>query len=274
MDYGSNGMLEPSPLVDQGPRHRSLVDSLDHYAWSNNSLPTERTRARRHGQVPRLADRRRGHCRGIHHELGGAQEHHRIPGVSMGAHHAGAVHLGRAVPPLWRCALRAYDPTQWHGWGDPGDTRPISANPSAYVPNLHGDHLDRLRSRPAIQLVVPAKVLSEVHPTKSLLSAQQLHLLAERESPTTSTCGIDNATTGRGGASSWPTPSPALSSDRPTTQEDPMANQKHLIGLSSEPRGLADPRSGADRRTGPITGPGGTRTRSPPARDDRAIQPA
>ena len=180
VDYGSNGMLEAiAPLVDQGRVTVFAVDSLDHYAWSNNSLPTEE-RARRHGQYHAwLTDEV---VPWIHHELGGPVDII-TSGVSMGAYHAVQFTLARADHAPVAIALSgAYDPTQWHGWGDFGDAT-YFANPSAYVPNLHGDHLDWLRSRVYIQLVVGQGPF-EVHPTKSLPSAQHFaHLLAEKGIP-------------------------------------------------------------------------------------------
>jgi esterase/lipase superfamily enzyme len=46
-----------------------------------------------------------------------------------------------------------YDPSSWHGWGEQGEAA-YFANPVRFVPGLHGDHLDWLRSRLSVLLVV------------------------------------------------------------------------------------------------------------------------
>jgi esterase/lipase superfamily enzyme len=63
-----------------------------------------------------------------------------------------------------------YDPTTWHAWGEVGETTYFH-NPMAYVANLHGEHLDWLRSRISLLLVV-GQGAWEVHPTGALPSTQ------------------------------------------------------------------------------------------------------
>jgi esterase/lipase superfamily enzyme len=71
-----------------------------------------------------------------------------------------------------------YDPTTWHGWGERGDAT-YFANPVDFVPNLNGDHLDWLRGRLSVLLVVGQGQWEDT--TGSLHSTQHLaHLLREK----------------------------------------------------------------------------------------------
>jgi esterase/lipase superfamily enzyme len=177
VDFANNGMLEAiGDLVESGRVSVFCVDSLDAWSWSDNSLPTE-VRAQRHGLYRRwLTD---AVVPWIHEELGGPVEL-MTTGVSMGAYHAVQFALTRAdLAPLAIGLSGAYDPTQWNGWGDLGDAT-YFANPTAYVPGLQGDHLEWLRSRVSLLLVVGEGPF-EVHPTRSLPSTRHLaHLLAEK----------------------------------------------------------------------------------------------
>ena len=58
--------------------------------------------------------------------------------------------------------------SSWGSWGDRGDAT-YFANPTDYVPNLQGDHLDWLRGRLSVLLVV-GQGAWETHPTGSLPS--------------------------------------------------------------------------------------------------------
>lgn len=180
VDYAANGMLDAvHDLVESGRASLFCVDSLDHWSWSDNSQPTEE-RARRHGLYHRwLTD---AVVPWIHHEMGGHQDIV-TTGVSLGAYHAVQFTLQRAdLAPVAIGLSGSYDPTQWNGWGELGDAT-YFANPTAYVPGLHGDHLEWLRSRVAIQLVVGQGPF-EVSPTKSLPSTQHFaHLLQEKGIP-------------------------------------------------------------------------------------------
>jgi esterase/lipase superfamily enzyme len=180
VDYAGNGMLEAvGDLVERGRASLFCVDSMDHYSWSDNSQPTEE-RARRHGRYHEwLTD---AVVPWIHHEMGGAQSIV-TTGVSLGAYHAVQFTMTRAdLAPVAIGLSGSYDPTSWNGWGDLGDAT-YFANPTAYVPGLHGAHLDWLRSRVAIQLVVGQGPF-EVSPTKSLPSTLHFaHLLREKGIP-------------------------------------------------------------------------------------------
>lgn len=150
IDMESNGMVEAvaGPL-DDGQLKLYCVDSIDGQTWSNRSLPLEE-RARRHSayeswivdQVVPL----------IHSDCGGP-----LPivttGPSLGAFHAANIALRRAdLFPRALCLSGNYDPTTWNGWGERGDALYFH-NPIDYVANLHGDHLDWLRSQLRLVLV-------------------------------------------------------------------------------------------------------------------------
>jgi esterase/lipase superfamily enzyme len=150
-DFENNGMIGAvAHLIDDGKVKLYCVDSHDAATWSNRELPTEE-RAVRHGayeswiidQVVPL----------IHSDCGGPQEIATL-GASLGAFHAVLFALRRAdLFPLAIGMSGNYDPTTWNGWGERGDAT-YFANPVDFVPNLNGDHLDWLRSRLSLLLVV------------------------------------------------------------------------------------------------------------------------
>jgi esterase/lipase superfamily enzyme len=76
-----------------------------------------------------------------------------VTGVSFGAYHAANFALKRAdVFPLAVCQSGVYD-VSVVGWGERGDAVYFN-NPMDYVEHLGGDHLEWLRSRVSILLVV------------------------------------------------------------------------------------------------------------------------
>jgi esterase/lipase superfamily enzyme len=167
-DFESNGMVGAvADLVDAGRVKLYCVDSGDGFSWSNASEPIEE-RARWHDGyeqwilntvVPWIAD-----------DSGGRVEIATL-GCSLGAYHAANIALRHAdVFPLALCLSGNYDPTGWNAWGDPGDATYFH-NPMAYVGNLHGDHLDWLRSQVSLLLVV-GQGSWEVDPTGSLPSTR------------------------------------------------------------------------------------------------------
>ncbi len=176
-DFENNGMVGAvDNLVDAGRVKLYCVDSADAYSWSDRSVPVEE-RARRHreyeawilGQVvPWIAN-----------DSGGATEVAAL-GCSLGAYHAANFALKHAaVLPLAICFSGNYDPTAWGAWGEPGDATYFN-NPMAYVANLHGPHLDWLRTRVSLLLVVGRGAWEE-HPTGSLPGTLAFsRLLAEK----------------------------------------------------------------------------------------------
>ena len=139
-----------APLVDVGRIKLYGVDAFDDQGWSDPWLPLEE-RARREiayqdwitGPV----------CEWIGADSPGATSA-LVMGASLGAYRALAIALRRAdlfpdVLGLSGC----YDPTQWRAWGEPGHTA-YATNPTWFVPDLRGDHLEWLRARLHVVLTV------------------------------------------------------------------------------------------------------------------------
>jgi esterase/lipase superfamily enzyme len=138
-----------APLIEEGRLKVYCVDAWDGNTWSDEWIPIEE-RAQRHDVYERWVHEHV--VPWIHQDCGGPIGIG-VAGVSMGAYHAANFALRRADRfPLAVCLSGMYDPTRV-GWGDPGDAVYFH-NPMAYVANLHGDHLDWLRSQVHLQLVV------------------------------------------------------------------------------------------------------------------------
>jgi esterase/lipase superfamily enzyme len=150
-DFESNGMIDAvRPLLDDGRVKLYCVDSFDAASWSNRSLPLEQ-RAHQHDVyeswiVDEIVPAIHGDCGGVA-EIG-------TLGCSLGAFHAVLFGLRRAdLFPLAVGMSGNYDPSTWDSWGDRGDAA-YFANPVDFVPHLHGDHLNWLRDRLSVLLVV------------------------------------------------------------------------------------------------------------------------
>ncbi|KGN34856.1 hypothetical protein N802_02105 [Knoellia sinensis KCTC 19936] len=176
-DFEGRGLLDAiRPLVDDGRVSVFAVDSLDRWTWSANDVPTEE-RANRHGAyqawieqavVPWIAEQTGGELDLI------------TFGPSLGAYHAVQFAFQRAdIATLAMGFSGNYDPTSWNSWGDFGDAT-YFANPTAYVPGLDGDHLEWLRARLSVLLVVGEGPF-ETTPTGSLPSTRAFaDLLAQK----------------------------------------------------------------------------------------------
>jgi esterase/lipase superfamily enzyme len=165
-DFENNGMVDAvADLIDGGRVKLYCVDSADAYSWSDSTVPTEE-RARRHAHYEAwVADQV---VPWIHSDCGGAVDVATF-GCSLGAYHAANFALKRAdLFPLALCFSGNYDPTTWQAWGQQGDATYFN-NPMAYVANAEGDHLEWLRSRVSLLLVV-GQGAWEVSPTQSLPS--------------------------------------------------------------------------------------------------------
>ena len=176
-DYENNGMVAAvQPLIDAGRIKLYCVDSFDRYTWSDSWLPLEE-RARRHGAYASWITEQVAGCIGA--DTPGAGDAI-VTGCSLGAYHALQFALTRAdLFPVAICLSGNYDPTTWRAWGDRGDAA-YFANPTHYVPNLGGDHLDWLRSR-FFGILVAGQGAWETHPTGALPSTRHMgHLLAEK----------------------------------------------------------------------------------------------
>lgn len=169
-DFENNGMVDAVRfLIEQGRVRLYCVDSLDDYSWSARDRPTEE-RALRHGVYMRwLLD----HVVPFIHADTAPDAELITTGCSLGAFHAVLFALQRAdLAPLAIGLSGNYDVHTWHGWGEPGDAT-YFANPTDFVPNLNGDHLDWLRERLSV-LLVTGQGAWETHPTGSLPSTIKL----------------------------------------------------------------------------------------------------
>jgi esterase/lipase superfamily enzyme len=100
----------------------------------------------------------------------------------MGAYHAANFALRRAdLFPQALCLSGNYDPSTWHGWGEQGDALYFQ-NPTAYVANLGGDHLQWLRHHVHLTLVCGQGMWEDT--TGAQASTRRLAgLLAEKDIP-------------------------------------------------------------------------------------------
>ena len=169
-DFENNGMIGAvADLIEGGRIKLYCVDSFDGWSWADRSVPTEE-RARRHGAYESwVCSRVVGW---ISDDCAGQLDIITL-GCSLGAYHAVNFALKHAhVFPLAIGLSGNYDPTTWHGWGEQGDATYFN-NPMAYVANLEGGHLDWLRERLTVLLVVGQGAF-EVSPTGALPSTREL----------------------------------------------------------------------------------------------------
>lgn len=176
-DFENNGMIDAiADLIEGGRVKVYCVDSGDAWSWSDRSVSIEE-RARRHDQYE-------GWICGtvapwIGNDCGGSAEIATM-GCSLGAYHAVNIALKHAhLFPLAMGFSGNYDPTTWHASGDQGDATYFN-NPMAYVANLENGHLDWLRERLSLLLVV-GQGAWEVHPTQALPSTHALADLLSRK---------------------------------------------------------------------------------------------
>ena len=176
VDFENNGMVEAvGNLLDAGRVKLFCIDAHDAATWSDSDIPLEE-RARRYqgfeswvlDEVVPLIDA----------DCGGRQDMGTI-GVSMGAFQAVLLALRRAdLFPLALGFSGNYDPASWKGWGERADAA-YFANPTDFVPHLDGEHLDWLRSRLSVQLVVGQGQWEDT--TGSLGSTRHMaHLLQDK----------------------------------------------------------------------------------------------
>lgn len=147
-DYESNGMIGAlSHLIDGGRLKVYCVDSFDAGSW--NAPLSPEAKARRHELFENWIVEQV--VPWIHGDCGGFQEI-MVTGCSFGAYHAANFALRRAdLFPLAVCMSGVYDVSSLGG-GERGDSFYFN-NPMEYVANLHGDHLEWLRSHVSLVLV-------------------------------------------------------------------------------------------------------------------------
>jgi len=168
-DYENNGMVGAvADLIDAGRVKLYCVDSFDAQTWSRADLPLEE-RARRHGAYESwIVDHV---VPFVHADCGGPIDI-ATTGCSLGAFHAVNFALKRAdLFPVAIGLSGNYDASAWNAWGERGDATYFN-NPVDHVAHLGGDHLDWLRSRLSIVLVV-GQGAWETHPTGALPSTRQ-----------------------------------------------------------------------------------------------------
>jgi esterase/lipase superfamily enzyme len=168
-DYQNNGMVDAVRwLLDAGRVKLYCVDSADALTWSDRTLALEE-RARRHDRYEQwVLDQVVGFAR----DDCGGRDDLLATGCSLGAYHAANIALRHAHQfPQALCLSGSYDPSQWHSWGERGDAAYFH-NPLDYVANLHGEHLEWLRSHVFLLLVV-GQGAWEVDPTGALPSTRR-----------------------------------------------------------------------------------------------------
>jgi esterase/lipase superfamily enzyme len=179
-DYAENGMVDAVRwLVDAGRVKLYCVDSADAFTWSDRSVPLEE-RARRHDLYERwLLEQVVAFIR----EDCGGRTDVLATGCSLGAFHAANLVLRHAdLASQALCLSGSYDPSEWSAWGERGEAAYFH-NPTDYVANLQGGHLDWLRTTVFLVLVV-GQGSWEVDPTKALPRARRFAgLLAEKGIP-------------------------------------------------------------------------------------------
>lgn len=150
-DYESNGMVDAlSGLIDAGRLKLYCVDSYDAGSWSDRSIGVQ-DRAQQNGRyeswvLDQVVPYVREDCGGTV-EIG-------TTGCSLGAFHALNFALKRTDTfPLAVCLSGSYDPAGWNAWGERGDAAYFN-NPFDHVQHAGGDHLEWLRSRVSVLLVV------------------------------------------------------------------------------------------------------------------------
>jgi esterase/lipase superfamily enzyme len=169
-DFENNGLLAAIRwMVDAGRVKIYCVDAADGQTWSDQSVPLEE-RAQRHDAYERwILDQV---LPWVDDDCGGQASDLITLGCSLGAFHAANIALRHAhLFPRALCLSGSYDPGEWHAWGERG-TAAYFHNPIDYVTNLHGDHLDWLRSRVHLTLVV-GQGAWEIDPTRALPSTRR-----------------------------------------------------------------------------------------------------
>jgi esterase/lipase superfamily enzyme len=169
-DFENNGLLEGVRwMLDTGRVKIYCVDSADGQTWSDRSVSLEE-RAQRHDGYERwILDQV---LPWVDDDCAGQASDLITLGCSLGAFHAANIALRHAdLFPRALCLSGSYDPGEWSAWGERG-TAAYFHNPIDYVTNLHGTHLDWLRSRVHLTLVV-GQGSWEIDPTRALPSTRR-----------------------------------------------------------------------------------------------------
>jgi esterase/lipase superfamily enzyme len=179
-DFENNGLLSAvRGLVEDGKAKIYCIDSFETESWRRSDLPLE-ARAREHQRFEDFVIN--DVVPFIYRDCAGRQDIV-LTGCSFGAYHAANLSLRRGeLFPRSVCMSGAYDMSRM-GWGEQGHSFYFN-NPVDYVANLHGDHLDWLRSRVHLTLVVGQGPWEDDSASGALPSTLRLAtLLAEKGIP-------------------------------------------------------------------------------------------
>ncbi|WP_156253988.1 alpha/beta hydrolase-fold protein [Pseudactinotalea terrae] len=164
-DEGMVGAI--APLIEEGQVMLFCVDTYDAFTWSDRGSAAEE-RARRYRAYESWL---------VHHVVPRVHEHAPADliavGASLGAYHALQLAITRAdIAPRVLALSGSYDPSLWHAWGEHGEHLHWT-NPSRYLDSFDADHLEWLRSRLFVQLVV-GQGEWETWPTGALPGTRQI----------------------------------------------------------------------------------------------------
>ncbi len=179
-DYETNGMVGAvADLVEAGRVKLYCVDSFDHLSWADRSSPLEERSRQHQAYESWICDQVMAAVAADSPGAGDAV----VTGCSLGAYHAVNLTLKRGdLFPVAIGLSGNYDPAQWRAWGERGDATYFN-DPTSYVPHLGGDHLQWLRERVFVLLVV-GQGAWETDPTGALPSTRHLAgLLADKGIP-------------------------------------------------------------------------------------------
>ena len=178
-DWEDRGMVSAlAPLIDGGRIKLYCVDAVDEYTWRADDVPLEE-RARRHGEYEAWVNAVVAPW--VHAETDGGEIV--VTGASFGAYHAANFTLRRAdLFPLAICLSGMYDLGRI-GWGERGNATYFN-NPVDYVPHMHGDHLNWIRSRVYVVLVCGQGAWEDDSASGSLSATKQFAaVLADKGIP-------------------------------------------------------------------------------------------
>lgn len=150
-DFADHGMLDAlGEAIDGGRIKVFCVSSYDHESWSASWKPMTDRAAAHHAYEDWIIWSVLPFIR----NNSGGRDDVVTAGTSMGAFHA--VLFAFRHPHVFTRAVAlsgAYDPRNWRGWGD-HDENTYLTTPLEFIPGLVGDHLDYLRARLFLTLVV------------------------------------------------------------------------------------------------------------------------
>ncbi len=179
-DFENNGLLgSVRGLVEDGRVKLYCIDSFEGGSWRRQDLPLE-MRAREHRRFEDFV--MNDVVPWIHHDCGGPRDIG-LTGCSFGAYHSVNFALRRAdVFPRALALSGAYDLSRI-GWGERGMDFYFN-NPVDYLANMEGEHLDWLRRRVHLTLVVGQGPWEDDSASGALDSTRRLAgVLAEKAIP-------------------------------------------------------------------------------------------